>query len=51
MSKTCKNCYSNDCYICDKKGIKVKDEDFCNKWNEEQLSWKDKLMQRFLVVN
>lgn len=51
VKRICKTCHSNDCFLCDKKGIWVKDEDTCDKWNKEKLTWKEKLMQRFLMVN
>lgn len=36
--RTCKTCRHNDDLLCDKKGIWIRDDHSCNKW--EAQPWK-----------
>lgn len=49
MEKICKTCIDNDCGLCDRKGILVEDDDFCEKWRGLQEDWRDRLTHIFLA--
>jgi hypothetical protein len=45
IDKTCRTCIDNEDGFCDRKGILVDDEDFCEKHRED---WRDRLLDHFL---
>nr|DAW64882.1 MAG TPA: hypothetical protein [Caudoviricetes sp.] len=47
--RTCKTCRHNDDLLCDKKGIWIRDDYSCSKWEVEPWQqWRKSMLTRFL---
>lgn len=47
--KTCKTCRHNDDLLCDKKGIWIRDDYSCSKWETQPWQqWRKSIMSKFL---
>ncbi|WP_455503217.1 hypothetical protein [Blautia sp.] len=47
--RTCKTCRHNDDLLCDKKGIWIRDDYSCSKWEAEPWQqWRKSMMTKFL---
>lgn len=48
-NKTCKTCRYNDNLLCDRKGIWIRDNDACSKWQQDnKVAWKETMLAKFL---
>ena len=45
--RTCKTCRYNDNLLCDKKGVWIRDNHTCSKWQQER-DWRQSMMAKFL---
>ena len=47
--RTCKTCRHNDDLLCDKKGIWIRDDYSCSKWETQPWQqWRKSIMSKFL---
>ncbi len=47
--QSCKTCRYNDNFLCDRKGIWIRDNDACSKWQQDNaVNWRETMLAKFL---